>query len=308
MKKTDLEEVRQHNIITSARYEMSAIEMDIVFCLLLKIKAGEEKIYQISVNEIEELTGRKWNYQQFKNATIKLGSRVYEVETGERHTQIWLLGSADYIKGTGIIELELSEKIKPFLLDLKEHFTSYKLQSAISLTSKYAKRIYQLASQWKNIGHVKYSIDEIKEILYLKDPKGIEPEQYKQIGQFKEKVLDIATEQINSQTDLNIRYKLHKHRRSFKYITFYISSQKVKIKPLDFKEDGKSLRAVKIAEEIGITRKNLLREIAKDESIQKMLRKYANDIKLGNYEDVRNKAAYFIKMMENHKKDQNGTD
>jgi len=301
-------EIRQHNVITTARYEMSACEMDLIFCLLSKLNAQNGNIYKISLSEIENITGRKWNYQQLKEATEKLGSRTYEIDSKERYTQIWMLAGADYLKGEGIIELELTERIKPYLLDLKERFTSYRLQSALSLTSKYAKRIYQLASQWKSAGEVHYSIDELKFMLHLKDPKGIEPEQYKQIGELKKHVLEVSKTQINTYTDLVIDYKLHKERRSFTSITFYIKSQKPKREPVNFEKTDSTQKVIDIAKEIGITRKDLLREIAKDESIQKMLRKYANDIKLGNYEDVRNKAAYFIKMMGNHKKDQNGTD
>ena len=62
----------------------------------------------------------------------------------------------------------------------------------LGCTSKHAKRLYSLACQWRGTGGHTYSIGELKEMLGLKDPKGKEPEQYKQIGQFKEKVLDIA--------------------------------------------------------------------------------------------------------------------
>jgi len=40
-----------------------------------------------------------------------------------------------------------------------------------------------LASQWKDIGKTKaYSIDELKFMLKLKDPKGKEPEQFERIS------------------------------------------------------------------------------------------------------------------------------
>jgi plasmid replication initiation protein len=302
-----LNEVRQHNIITTARYEMSAIEMDIVFCLLASIEQSKIK-YVIDIKELEKVTKRAWNYSQLQDATYKLNQRVYQYEDNRGYIQFSLLQSAEYIRGTGTIELMISEKAQPYLLDLKERFTSYKLQSALSLTSKYAKRIYQLASQWKSSGKVKYTIEELKHMLSLKDPKGKKTEQYKQAGQFRQFVLEPAKEQINAHTDLKIEYELHKIGRSFHSITFYIQSQKPKRKPLNFKNDEKAKRVLEIARELGINRNDLLQEIAKDESTQKMLRKYANDIKLGNYEDIRNKAAYFIKMMENHKKDQNGTD
>ena len=45
--------------------------------------------------------------------------------------------------------------MRRYLIDMKNNFTSCRLQSIFSLPSKYAKRIYQIASQWKDIGETK---------------------------------------------------------------------------------------------------------------------------------------------------------
>lgn len=308
----DTKEIRQHNSITTARYEMSACEMDIFFCLLSELKHDNNNlVFEIPIGQIEEQTGRKWNYQQLKESTKKLNGKVFENETEKSYFHGTIISNAEYIKGTGRVEIEISSKVKPYLLDLKEKFTSYRLQAVLNLTSKYAKRIYQLASQWKSKGEVQYTISELKCMLHLKDPKGVFPEQYIKISQFKDKVLEVAKNQINEHTELEIDYKLHKKGRAFHSVTFFIRSKAPKLKPVDFKESTKNQknnRIIEIAKELGIVRKDIIQEIMEDESAQKILRKYANDIKLGNYSEVRNKAAYFIKMMGNHKKDQNGID
>ena len=97
--------------------------------------------------------------------------------------------------------------------------------------------ILGLPMAW-NWGHT-YSIGELKEILGLKDPKGKEPEQYKQIGQFKEKVLDIAKRQINEHTDIVFDYELLKVRgRSFDTIKLFCGFAKPKLQmEIDFKGD-----------------------------------------------------------------------
>lgn len=295
-------EIRQHNSITTARYDMSACEMDIFFCLLSRLKPNNTSlVYEIYVKQIEEQTGRTWNYQQLKESTKKLNGKVFENETERSYFHGTIISNAEYIKGTGIIEIEISSKVKPYLLDLKEKFTSYRLQAVLNLTSKYAKRLYQLANQWKSIGKTHYTIDELKHMLYLKDPKGNEPEQYIKISQFKEKVLDIAKEQINEHTELNIDYELHKRGRSFHSITFYIKSQKPKRNPLNFQADDKTQKVLEVAKKLGITREDILQEIAESEEIQKTLRKYVNDINLGNYQDVKNKPGYFITIMRKKK-------
>ena len=204
---TSFLEIRQHNAITNARYEMSACEMDIVFSLLSVLRKEDTPghIYRIRVKELEQLTGRVWNYQRLLEGTSNLRSREYHIEDNKHVLQVGLVASALYVKGEGTIELEVSERMRPYLIDLKSNFTSYRLHAAFSLSSKYAKRIYQLASQWKDIGETKtFLLSEFKTMLSLKDPKGKEPEQYEKISAFQKYVLDVATAQINEHTDLRI--------------------------------------------------------------------------------------------------------
>ena len=232
-------EVRQHNAITTARYEMTACEMDIVFYLLSLLRK-EDRIgtfYRVKVTELMAVTGREWNYHQFLEATSALRTREYIFEDNNRLLQVGLLASAEYLKGEGVIELEISEKIRPYFVDLKRNFTSFRLQAAFSLNSKYAKRIYQIASQWKDKSETRtFTLHDFKVMLALKDPKGVEPEQYTKVSMFKKHVLDVATTQINKNTDLRIAYKLHKKGRSFDTISFTLEVQQPQQLPLPFEE------------------------------------------------------------------------
>lgn len=49
----------------------------------------------------------------------------------------------------------------------------------------------------------KFTIDEFKEMLYLKDPKGKLPEQFERISSLKKDVLDVAKKQINEHTNIH---------------------------------------------------------------------------------------------------------
>lgn len=232
-------EIRQHNAITTARYEMTACEMDIVFYLLSLLKK-EDRIgtfYRVRVLDLQHLTGRQWNYQQFLEATSALRSREYVIEDNKRILQVGLLASAEYLKGEGVIELEISEKIRPYLIDLKRNFTSFRLQAAFSLSSKYAKRIYQIVSQWKDKAETRtFTLHDLKVMLALKDPKGVETEQYTKVSMFQKYVLDVAVTQINLNTDLHIGYELVKKGRSFESIRFLIKQQAPQQLPLPFEQ------------------------------------------------------------------------
>ena len=231
-------EIRQHNAITTARYEMSACEMDIVFYLLSLLKKDDKpgSFYQVKVKELVQVTGRQWNYQQFFEATSALRSREYVIEDNTRRLQVGLLASAEYLKGEGVIELEVSEKMRPYLIDLKRNFTSFRLQAAFNLSSKYAKRVYQMASQWKDKPSITYTLHDFKVMLHLKDPEGKEPEQYTKVSMLQKFVLDVAVNQINQHTDLKLRYELLKKGRAFESVRFFIQAQLPEQLPLPFEQ------------------------------------------------------------------------
>jgi len=296
-------EVRQHNAITTARYEMTACEMDIVFYLLSLIKKEDEKgvMYQIRVKDLMAITGREWHYQQFLEATSNLRSREYIIEDDKRLLQVGLLSSAEYTKGEGVIELEVSEKVRPYLIDLKSNFTSFRLHAAFSLTSKYAKRIYQITSQWKDIGESKtFSLHDFKVMLMLKDPQGKEPEQYTKVSMFKKFVLDTAVSQINTHTDLKISYELIKKGRSYQSIRFYISSQSPEQLPISFDqpiEDARHQQARQILDNLGIKDAILIQRILSEKALTDGLFKFNYDLKTGRAKADKNPAGLLLKVL-----------
>lgn len=235
--KQDAQEVgnklyKQHNAITSGRYDFTACQLDIVFMVLASLKDGELS-YKIHTSDIELITGRKWNISQLTNSTEQLLTRMFEVETEDRYRQFVLFQYFDYIKGTRTIEVKLSEVALPYFFELKNNFTHFQLKSVLGCTSSYAKRLYMLACQWRVIGKFPKPIPiiELKQMLGLVDKKG--KQQYERISQFQEKVLDVAKRQINEQTDISFDYELYKRGRSYEYIQIYVGMSKDKPKQLE---------------------------------------------------------------------------
>ncbi len=227
------------NSLATGRGDFSACMLDILFYILADLKKGE-RFYLIRVKDIEELTGRLWNYQQLRETTAEMGSRVFEIENPNNKTkllQLWFFSSVEYFDGTGTMEVELSEKIIPFLEDLKA-YTSLELKSILSCSSKYAKRFYMMGCQWRSTGKLpQMTIPQLKEILGLKDPRGKEKEQYTKWSQFRERVLDTAINQVNERTDINLSYQLTKRGRSYYWIDIFVNRQKMQQLEIDFGVD-----------------------------------------------------------------------
>ena len=184
------------------------------------------------MQDIEAITGRKWNLKQLREATESIGSRMFEIETPEKISQIWLFSKVDYLIGTGSFTIKLNVDASPYFFELKNNFTSLQLKSVLNCSSKYAKRLYGIACQWRSVGSKRFEIEELKKMLGLIDKKG--NEQFERISQFKEYVLDISKKQINENTDIEIDFELKKRGRSFHWVTLHINSQKFKQLEIEF--------------------------------------------------------------------------
>jgi plasmid replication initiation protein len=299
---TEAAVIRQHNVITSARYDYSSCQMDILFYLISQLGRHDDPNheYLLHIKDIEQLTSRQWNYQQLREATADMGSRMFEVESEQSYKQLWMFQRVEYLKGKGCVQIQLAEPIRPFLFNLKENFTSYELHSALKLSSKYAKRIYQFVSQWKDKDATPtYSLDEFKQMLSLKDPKGKQVELFQNISQLKARVLDVAVRQINEHTDLRIDYLLFKTGKAYDRLRFTIARQQTRQLPIEFDrpvEESRSQSARQHLETLGITLPKLVQQILGDPEMVDKLFKFIYQLKTGQVKSTKNPAGLFLKM------------
>jgi plasmid replication initiation protein len=291
-------EIRQHNALTNARYEYTELQLDLLFFLLSKLrKDKQDSVYELNIKDLSLLTGKKYNAAYLHKATSDMGSRVFEVQTETRYRQLWMFQRVDYLLGQGIIEIKLTEDITPYLFDLKENFTSYELASALRLTSKYAKRIYQYCSQWKDQGETKkYDIQDFKHMLGLLDDKG--KDKAVRMSDFRESVLDVAVKQINEHTELHISYKLEKRVRTYKNIVFTVKPQALaETIPFDLVATAQPLpgvqqshfdNAARILDELRITDAKHRQTILASAAHVAEVNRYNHDLKTGKVKASRN--------------------
>ncbi|MCK8496134.1 replication initiation protein [Spirosoma sp. RP8] len=205
-------EIWQDNVLTVARYEMTETEKNILYMVVAQVRKEDSpmKMYQVSVKEMAALTGSdELNFEAYKRATEKLVGRVFQtVLPSGNLLQASFFASAEYKTGTGIIELELSQKVRPFYVDLNQRFTKIQLVAAISLNSAYAKRVYELLCMYKNMQNKTFKRDliELKNMLGIIDPK-TGKDIYPDWTKFQMRVLDVATREINGHTDVTFTYK-----------------------------------------------------------------------------------------------------
>ena len=215
--------VTQSNNLIEARHNkpLTAREQKIVMTMVSMIEPSDDdfKNYRISIREFSEMLGLQGSakYTEIKEITRELMSKSIEIPQADGG---WLLAnwisSAKYIKGEGIIDLSFSPDLKPYMLQLKNQFTSYQLSNILSLHSTYSIRLYELLKKWQHLGKWENTIEELK----LKF--GVTEGTYKRYNHFKTRVLTRAIDEMNEKTDLHIEFEEIKKGRSVNRIKFMI--------------------------------------------------------------------------------------
>jgi len=153
--------------------------------------------YKVLKSACKSLFDRRFSYQ-------KLTQRGNIEHVMSRWVQ-----RISYVENEALVRIKFSDDVVPLITNLEKHFTSYELEQVSNLTSVYAIRLYELLIAWRSTGQVHMiELDELRIKL------GVEPHEYKRMGQFKEKVLHLAIDQINSYTDIQAEYEQHKRGRS----------------------------------------------------------------------------------------------
>ncbi len=225
MKQPDIQ-IYQSNAITSARYELSAIEKKIVYLLLEKVTEDDRRKnnlkFLIYAKDLGDDSQTKFtNYSHVREATKKLIGRVYELKHKDEQgktvvTQTSLVSYAQY-RFDGQIEIKIAEKMSKFFLQLAQGYTSYSLDYALSLKSIYSQRIFEFLSRFKDTGVWVVTLEELRYMLSLEN-------KYQNYGTFKERVLDTAQKELYDKTNINFTYQEIKKVRKVYQLKFIIDS------------------------------------------------------------------------------------
>ena len=223
--------VTKANTLIEASYRLNVSEQRCVALLAGQIHPDDEdfKGYRFKASDIQTLieSKNKDEHARLKalaEGLMKKTLKLRKLEGG------WLLvnwlSSAEYFPGEGEIELCFDPKLMPYMLQLKERFTSYKLASVIKLRSRYSVRLYELLKQYEPLGIRSFELSELRKTLHL---EGGELERW---FDFRRKVLDIAERELPKRTDLGFSYAARKKGRAVNWIDFKIWSTRTQSVPV----------------------------------------------------------------------------
>jgi plasmid replication initiation protein len=119
---------------------------------------------------------------------------------GEEEVQVVWITSLRYNKRTGEYTFTFGKELKPFLLQLKEHFTLYNIGSVVHLNG-HSIRIYEVLKRHHfKKEPVTLTIADLK--FWLKIEK-----KYPEYYEFKRWVLEPSREELEKYTDIRFTYR-----------------------------------------------------------------------------------------------------
>ena len=116
-----------------------------------------------------------------------------------------------YLDDEGAIEVCFTRLVVECITRLdgaEQFFTQYMLSQTANLNSVYSVRLYELLIQWKTAGKT-----PVFELSLFRGQMGLNDDEYKIMGNFKLRVLDLAVNEINEKTDLTVSYTQEKKGR-----------------------------------------------------------------------------------------------
>lgn len=223
--------VCQANSLVGGKQALKINSAKIIRAAIMQVVRDDEELkpYTISIAELAELLSvSKSNIYRDVESIVDdiLNNPVYireETEKNVRWIKIPWVTRCEYNSSIGIF-IKLNDELKPFLLNLKDHYTQYTLDSILVMKSTYSIRLYEIIqSRVMSKTLPKEGTDIELSVEMLKECCGCESKAYNTFSNFRSRVLDIAVKEINEKTLYTLSFNYVKKGKSVTGIIFHIN-------------------------------------------------------------------------------------
>ena len=215
--------------------EIRIIQLAIVDARETNTGLSTDKPLRIDALRYAEMfeTTRQNGYKRMKDAEENLFNRRFSYidERGKLIKSRWIQ-QVTYLDDEGAIELVFTLAVVNGISRIdgaEDFFTSYLLEQTASMDSIYSVRLYELLVQWVAAKNTPlFDLDKFRNQL------GVEDHEYKRMGNFKLRVLDLAVKEINEKSDIKVSYSQVKKGRTITGFKFKVLA---KDKPKNVKQE-----------------------------------------------------------------------
>ena len=162
-----------HELNTIPLRKFSAVEMNLFFSILSRMRDKGDKRVRFSFEELKELS----NYKPTANTRFvkdleKTYDKLMDLRFGRSskdglYSERFVLFGYFEINGKAdepYVDIQIFEKAVPLLNNL-EYWVRYSLQQFSELQSSYSKTMFRLLKQWRTVGKVYFEKENLYELL-----------------------------------------------------------------------------------------------------------------------------------------------
>ena len=226
--------VKANDLIRRTRYSLTTQQQKIVLFAISKIKPGDDARteYTFDINELANACGMRIRdggsyYDRIKDDLNTLTRREWcRMPDGVHQTMSWI-GDAKMSEGDATVTLSFNPNMQPYLFELKEKYTQYRLQNVLAFRGKYAIRLYEIMRSYTTQSaidkgeesEIDIPLDQLRDLLDINA--------YPLWNDFNRFILKPAITEINERAeDIHIEYHPMRaeHARTIERINFVITS------------------------------------------------------------------------------------
>lgn len=219
----DYKVVKANEIIQKAKFDLGLLEQKTFCYAVSKIKPNDElnTQYVFSINEYCDACGINRNsgktIEEVKSALKKLRDKsFYLLDENGDYVLIGWLSKVRVSPKSGKITIKFDEDMQKYLIGLYKNYTQYSLLCILPMRSSYSIRLYELLKSFSGFNCKEFDIDDLQMKLCS---------YYKRFPDFRRKVLEVSTKEINLYTDIEISWQPIKKGRKVVKVKFDIKKR-----------------------------------------------------------------------------------
>lgn len=200
------------NPIANARFGLSVMQTKVLFEAIAFFKSNQDlRTMRLYIKEFLKNVGAETNNYEYIAKEIdqmtEIPLRIQRTTKKGRldYLKVQLFSSADYkidASGFGFVEIEISDKLKPYFLEIAEgEFFYYHILNTRVLKSKYSIKLYLFLKSWKRKGQVEISVMDLRALVE------VEPNEYTEYRYFKKRIIESAKKELSEKCDITFEYQ-----------------------------------------------------------------------------------------------------
>ncbi len=207
--------VVKSNDLVRASYKLTLNEQRVILACIAQLDSmhgtlPKDNEFILSVDDLaNRIPGldRRHAFEVLKEASDTLYERDIRFKTQRSHGRMRWVYSMEYIEGEGRVKLGFSQRITPYLMQLRNNFTSYQLEEVAALRGAHSIRLFEMLMQFKSTGVCRITVEEFRFTLQL-------DKQYPRFVDFKRRVIDPAVADLHAHSNLQIRWNVKRKGRT----------------------------------------------------------------------------------------------